>query len=376
MVPQPAPIVATPTPAPANLPTVVDTKRYNQAIHPTPTGVLPASSAVGDCRTARDFGEAFTTFMRSRNGRLVAASMLALVLGSGATLLISRGVARDDGQVAQSLPNAATPVPAPSPSAPQNAPDPALMSQASPQPPTKRLISPTPGDRQPTPPVHETRVNKAPNRAVATEKAPRGTETPPPAGTAHGKIEAKDSPETVQIPSAVTEHAWEDKLRWAHEVIANKNYAGARVIAQSLLDTPDLPTPIAAEARALIEESRNLESVSQRPRATFRIERVELLSELVQRGSRIIAVVHVTVAPPLEHPLIVTIRAQILKDNISISSPIQQDVTFPASSPSLRLRIPIEISSKLPAGDYYIQAGLWNTANAIQSLGRIRFKIP
>ncbi|MFL6260512.1 MAG: protein kinase domain-containing protein [Thermoanaerobaculia bacterium] len=346
----------------------------------------PAPSSLAATKPASE-GSPATSPPRLRDRRVMAAVAVGLLLIALPVIFHLTFYREDSSRSATSprqpvlaLPTPLRPaevrVPVLSPSTVRNALERAPMSKASPQPPVKRLITPTPGDRQPTPSVRETRVNKAADRAAATEKTPRGTEIPPPAGMAHRKIEAKDSPEAVQIPPAAAEHAWEDKLRWAHEVIANKNYVGARAIAQSLLDAPDLPAPIAVEARALIEESRNLESASQRAKPTFRIERVELLSERVQRGSRIIAVVHVTVEPPLERPLVVTIRAQIFKDQNSISSPIQQEVTLPTSSPSLRVRIPIEVPVQLHAGDYYIQAGLWNTANAIQSLGRIRFKIP
>jgi serine/threonine protein kinase len=168
---------------------------------------------------------------------------------------------------------------------------------------------------------------------------------------------------------------WTEKLQAGRAAMKRRDYAEARLIAQRVLDMPDTPESIASQARLLLGECGELEAAPPRAKQIFRIERVEILSNLVQQVGRIIAVVHATVDPPLQNPLVVTIRAQILKGGISFSPPIQQDVIFPASSPSLKLRIPIVLLSPLPEGEYYIQTDLWNTTYGIQSQGKIRFNI-
>ncbi len=326
--------------------------------------------------------------VRSRrfSGRGVTAAVVAAFLLASLGLAFHRGASRPAAsrpQVAAVLPAAhrpaetpEAPMPAPLPDTAGSEPAPVLMSQPVPSPEVKSPVAPAGGDARESGKADDRKAGNAfpaaeiRRRLELARREVAAGELP----AARRRIDALrillDDPRTGLEKERLSLLALEESLLQA--VQAEK--ARARASATDL-HAQDTPVASASPPRAVSEESRSLEPAAQRPRQVFRIERVEIQSALVQQSAHIVAIVHVTVDPPLSDSLWITVRAQILKNNAAVSLPTQKDVSFPANSPSLKIGIPINVPSRLFAGEYYLQTDFSNASQGIQSREKNRFHL-
>ncbi len=326
--------------------------------------------------------------VRSRrfSGRGVTAAVAAAFLLASLGLAFHRGASRPAASQPQTVAVLAAahrpvetqeaPMRAPLPGAAGSEPAPVLMSQPVPSSEVKSPVAPAGGDARESGKTDDRKAGNAfpaaeirkrlelARREVAVGELP----------AARRRIDALrillDDPRTGLEKERLSLLALEESLLRA--VQAEK--ARARASATDLhLKHPPSDASVSPPP-AVVEESRSLEP-AQRPRQAFRIERVEIQSALVQQSAHIVAIVHMTVDPPLSDSLWITVRAQILKDNAAVSLLTQKDVRFPANSPSLKVGIPINVPSRLFAGEYYLQTDFSNASQGIQSREKIRFHL-
>lgn len=168
--------------------------------------------------------------------------------------------------------------------------------------------------------------------------------------------------------------AWESQLQAARNALAQGSPSKARDLAQALLDTPGISSAVASDARSLIEQSRELEPAPRREARKLTITSVEINPQVIAPGGRVTAVAHAQFNPPLQQPMVVNLRARVMRSLGEIADPISQMVTIPAGGGAW-IKIPIKIPKRVLAGDCYVDIELWDSTREMRGTGRIGFTI-